>query len=35
MQYSCAYFERPDMTLEEAQAAKKAHIGKKLRSSRA
>jgi cyclopropane-fatty-acyl-phospholipid synthase len=30
MQYSCAYFERPDMTLEEAQAAKKAHIGKKL-----
>lgn len=30
MQYSCAYFARPDMTLEEAQAAKKAHIGKKL-----
>lgn len=23
MQYSCAYFERPDMTLEEAQLAKK------------
>jgi len=29
-QYSCAYFQRPDMTLEEAQAAKKAHIAKKL-----
>ncbi|WP_342666784.1 cyclopropane-fatty-acyl-phospholipid synthase family protein [Phenylobacterium immobile] len=31
MQYSCAYFARPDMTLEEAQAAKKAHIADKLR----
>jgi cyclopropane-fatty-acyl-phospholipid synthase len=30
MQYSCAYFERPDMTLEEAQAAKKRHIAAKL-----
>ncbi len=30
MQYSCAYFARPDMTLEEAQAAKKRHIAKKL-----
>jgi cyclopropane-fatty-acyl-phospholipid synthase len=30
MQYSCAYFERSDMTLEEAQAAKKALIGRKL-----
>lgn len=30
MQYSCAYFERPDMTLEEAQKAKKALIGRKL-----
>lgn len=30
-QYSCAYFEAPDATLEEAQAAKKAHIAKKLR----
>jgi cyclopropane-fatty-acyl-phospholipid synthase len=30
MQYSCAYFARPDMTLEEAQAAKKAHIAAKL-----
>jgi cyclopropane-fatty-acyl-phospholipid synthase len=28
--YSCAYFARPDMTLEEAQAAKKAHIAAKL-----
>jgi cyclopropane-fatty-acyl-phospholipid synthase len=33
MQYSCAYFARPDMTLEEAQAAKKAHIAAKLRLS--
>ncbi len=31
MQYSCAYFDRPDATLEEAQAAKKAHIAAKLR----
>ena len=30
-QYSCAYFARPTMTLEEAQAAKKAHIAHKLR----
>ena len=30
MQYSCAYFARSDMTLEEAQAAKKAHIAAKL-----
>ena len=29
-QYSCAYFARPDMTLEEAQEAKKAHIAGKL-----
>ncbi|PRY92571.1 cyclopropane-fatty-acyl-phospholipid synthase [Hasllibacter halocynthiae] len=29
-QYSCAYFARPDMTLDEAQAAKKAHIARKL-----
>ena len=28
--YSCAYFAQPDMTLEEAQAAKKHHIAKKL-----
>lgn len=30
MQYSCAYWARPDMTLEEAQVAKKAHIAAKL-----
>jgi len=30
MQYSCAYFERDDMSLEEAQAAKKRHIAAKL-----
>ncbi len=29
-QYSCAYFERPDATLEEAQLAKKRHIAAKL-----
>jgi cyclopropane-fatty-acyl-phospholipid synthase len=29
-QYTCAYFQRPDMTLEEAQSAKMAHIGSKL-----
>lgn len=29
-QYTCAYYRRPDMTLEEAQAAKMAHIGAKL-----
>jgi cyclopropane-fatty-acyl-phospholipid synthase len=31
LQYSCAYFARPDMTLEEAQFAKKAHIAAKLK----
>ncbi|WP_309091754.1 cyclopropane-fatty-acyl-phospholipid synthase family protein [Phenylobacterium sp.] len=30
MQYSCAYFARSDMTLEEAQLAKKRHIAAKL-----
>lgn len=30
MQYSCAYFRRPDMTLDEAQEAKKHHIASKL-----
>jgi cyclopropane-fatty-acyl-phospholipid synthase len=30
MQYSCAYWLRPGMTLDEAQAAKKAHIAAKL-----
>ena len=29
-QYSCAYFPRPGMTLDQAQAAKKAHIAAKL-----
>ncbi|HVV92236.1 MAG TPA: cyclopropane-fatty-acyl-phospholipid synthase family protein [Hyphomicrobiales bacterium] len=29
-QYSCAYFERPDMSLEEAQLAKRRHITSKL-----
>jgi cyclopropane-fatty-acyl-phospholipid synthase len=33
MQYSCAYFARPEMTLEEAQLAKKRHIAAKLRLS--
>jgi cyclopropane-fatty-acyl-phospholipid synthase len=31
MQYSCAYFAGPDITLEDAQAAKKTHIAAKLR----
>ncbi len=29
-QYSCAYFRDPEMTLEQAQEAKKAHIAAKL-----
>ena len=29
-QYSCAYFERPDMALDEAQLAKKRHVAAKL-----
>ena len=29
-QYTCAYFRRPEMTLEESQEAKIAHIGAKL-----
>ena len=29
-QYSCAYFETPDSTLEEAQLAKKRHLAAKL-----
>ena len=29
-QYSCAYFARPEMSLEEAQEAKKCHIAAKL-----
>ncbi len=31
MQYSCAYFEQPEMTLEDAQIAKKRHVAAKLR----
>lgn len=31
MQYSCAYFARPEMTLEEAQLAKKRHLAAKMR----
>ncbi|WP_265515563.1 SAM-dependent methyltransferase [Nitratireductor luteus] len=30
MQYSCAYFENPDMSIDEAQLAKKRHIAAKL-----
>jgi cyclopropane-fatty-acyl-phospholipid synthase len=30
-QYSCAYFPTPGLSLEDAQAAKKAHIAAKLR----
>lgn len=30
MQYSCAYFERPDATLETAQRAKCRHLSEKL-----
>ncbi|HFB54778.1 MAG TPA: class I SAM-dependent methyltransferase [Hellea balneolensis] len=30
MQYSCAYYERPDMSLEDAQLAKKRHIAAKM-----
>ena len=30
MQYSCAYFERPGLSLDEAQRAKKRHIAAKL-----
>ena len=29
-QYSCAYFEEPDLTLEDAQLAKKRHLAAKL-----
>jgi cyclopropane-fatty-acyl-phospholipid synthase len=29
-QYSCAYFARPDMSLEQAQDAKKRHVAAKL-----
>jgi len=30
LQYSCAYFDRPGMTLDEAQEAKRRHIAAKL-----
>src|SRR5262249_23932120 len=30
-QYSCAYFETPDQTLDDAQLAKKRHLASKLR----
>ncbi|GAB1715184.1 MAG: cyclopropane-fatty-acyl-phospholipid synthase [Nitrobacter sp.] len=30
LQYSCAYFKRPDLTLDAAQAAKKRHLIAKL-----
>jgi cyclopropane-fatty-acyl-phospholipid synthase len=30
LQYSCAYFERPSQSLEEAQLAKKRHVAAKL-----
>jgi cyclopropane-fatty-acyl-phospholipid synthase len=33
-QYSCAYFETGDETLEEAQAAKKRHVAAKMRLNR-
>src|SRR5262245_18836976 len=33
-QYSCAYYEHPRMTLEDAQAAKKRHIAAKLKLDR-
>jgi cyclopropane-fatty-acyl-phospholipid synthase len=33
-QYSCAYFDHPDASLEEAQAAKKRHIAAKLMVAR-
>ena len=29
-QYSCAYFEKPDQTLDDAQVAKKRHLAAKL-----
>ncbi len=32
-QYSCAYFQRPDQSLDDAQLAKKRHLAAKLRLS--
>ncbi|HEV7367967.1 cyclopropane-fatty-acyl-phospholipid synthase family protein [Arenibaculum sp.] len=34
MQYSCAYFAEPEMSLEEAQRAKKRHLAAKLHLDR-
>lgn len=31
MQYTCAYYERPDLSLEQAQLAKLEHVCRKLR----
>ncbi|GGE52654.1 cyclopropane-fatty-acyl-phospholipid synthase [Streptosporangium jomthongense] len=31
MQYTCAYYERPELTLEQAQLAKLEHVCRKLR----
>jgi cyclopropane-fatty-acyl-phospholipid synthase len=31
MQYTCAYYERPELTLEQAQQAKLEHVCRKLR----
>jgi cyclopropane-fatty-acyl-phospholipid synthase len=33
LQYSCAYFERPDQSLDDAQLAKKRHLTAKLLTS--
>ncbi|HZP78091.1 MAG TPA: cyclopropane-fatty-acyl-phospholipid synthase family protein [Pseudolabrys sp.] len=33
-QYSCAYFEKPDQSLDDAQLAKKRHLAAKLRLNR-
>ena len=33
-QYSCAYFETPDLTLDDAQLAKKRHLAAKLLAGR-
>lgn len=31
MQYTCAYYESPELTLEQAQLAKLEHVCRKLR----
>jgi cyclopropane-fatty-acyl-phospholipid synthase len=35
LQYSCAYFEAPDQSLDDAQLSKKRHLAAKLRVERA